>query len=312
MHSRPASLRSRCWVGTASTVAALTCALPCRAEPCRVELVGNASAEWHDAVSALEAAALSGDDCASIQVTVKEAGAQLQFTTPDARRAERHLFRPEELGPAVEALRTTLPREEPLPPAAAARTKPTSSGGTSEQPPLPASDPTRVTTAFAVLTGTRFGAHGLLSPLLGGAGSLLFRGWELCLIATWELQYFDLQRNGSTDHTSSATALGITLGRREPLGDIALFYAARLSVASVAPNVVVRAAPVGGSSEEVDASVRQGRAGADVGVVWPRTAALHLRASLGADVALADRADRMAIAPGWALTAVAGIEVSGP
>src|SRR5690606_8059778 len=79
-------------------------ALAADAERCAITVEG-AESGWSEAASALSDAAI-GSDCARIVITGDgREGATLTFITDDGRQAQRALAHPDELAPALDALR---------------------------------------------------------------------------------------------------------------------------------------------------------------------------------------------------------------
>jgi hypothetical protein len=294
---------------TALAVAALICTLPRPALACRVELAGADSAAWRAAAAALE---LAADDCARVDVAVGESGARLTFTTRDGRSAERTLVDPAELGSTVAALRVTVPEPPPSAPES-------SKEAPAARATMPAREPTTAPDAlepessdagaiFALSSGTRGGGNALFSPVLGASASLMLDRWELGVTGAFEFQYFDLASHSAADRRSSAVALGVMVGRREPISGFALLYGARLSVVALL-------------HEDRDHGQAEGRAGAFAGVALPRTGGVRFRADLGADVVGAHPGfseetpvgeSRGPITPEWAVTGLIGVEIGGP
>jgi hypothetical protein len=309
---RPGSPGARLVLAGASVIAILAWAIPCQAGgPCRVEMAGLETPEWRQAVRALLAARLTGGDCASIHVEVRADGARLTFTTADGRRAARDLLDPDELRPAVEALRVTLPAAERQPPAPAPdRERRPSPGARAADPRLEAGAhaPALV---VALLGGTRRGDEVLFSPVLSGSASLVLRRWELGVTAALESQSFDAPDQEAAAGRSKTAAIGVIVGRREPIRRIDLLAGGRLSIAALFDEDEHR-----GSTEL--------RAGGYLGVSLVRTGRLRLRAELGAELVGGNHSepvmggatgaigDSGAFDPRWAITALVGAELGGP
>src|SRR5882724_7869352 len=123
----PRVSRSRWRLIAASGVAALAWTTVARAQAaCQVRVVSQGVPRWEaaakEAQQSTSRAEAAPHDCQSIEVTVLADGtSRLEFTTTEGRRADRQLQTPEELAPAIEALLVTV---APLPPAAPAKTPP--------------------------------------------------------------------------------------------------------------------------------------------------------------------------------------------
>ncbi|HMJ13555.1 MAG TPA: hypothetical protein VK524_19180, partial [Polyangiaceae bacterium] len=129
--------------------------------------------------------------------------------------------------------------------------------------------------------------------------------WELGVLGVYELHYTDVSNHVPSDRDARALALGIGVGRREPLENAALLVGARLFVAAVDHR-----------DQQVSSSA-EGRAGVYLGMALPERARLRLRADLTADfvaagaVSATSRAGEsvVPVTPAWALGAMIGVEV---
>src|SRR5262245_38480499 len=80
-----------------------------RADGCRIEAVGAASAEWSAAREQPAQRGLTERDCVRIEIVVGDAQARVLFVAPDGRIAERVIEEPAELMPTIDALRVQGP-----------------------------------------------------------------------------------------------------------------------------------------------------------------------------------------------------------
>jgi len=310
MSTPPSARRPHGKLAPAAVIAVLIWALPRPALACRVELEGADSAAWRAAAVALEGE-LAAEDCAGVELAVGESAARLTFTTRDGRSAERTLVDPAELTATVAALRVTIPEPPPAAPEAAneapaAHAAPPARRAATAPPALEPESPD-AGAIFALSSGTRGGGAALFSPVLGASASLMLDRWELGVTGAFEFQYFDLASHSAADRRSSAVALGVIVGRREPISGFALLYGGRLSVVALL-------------HEDRDHGEAEGRAGAFAGVALPRTGGVRLRADLGADVVGAHPGfseetpvgeSRGPITPQWAVSLLVGVEIGG-
>jgi hypothetical protein len=183
---------------------------------------------------------------------------------------------------------------------------------------------------FALTAGARAGAKSLSSPLLQVITSIVFRRWELGMLAAWELQYFKLRSHSQAQEGSGAAAFGVFAGRRQPLGRrAALLAGARMVVATHFPGLRSEAAAsrpaashpstasgeveASGSAGEQDQSdsANEWRLGAYLGVVLPRTKRVRLRVDAGFDLLGSNATGSAESTPRWAGCAAVGFEVGG-
>ena len=148
----------------------------------------------------------------------------------------------------------------------------------------------------------RGGVGNLVSPALGGSAAIALDRWELGVNVVLELQYFDL---GGGEPPSAAACVGVTIGRREPVGDFDVLFGARTMIAAF------------NDESEVDQGERgraEVRLGAYLGGAWPRTGSLRWRADVAVDVvphrALGSAGTR--IAPWLGASLLVGAEFNGP
>ncbi len=279
-------------------------AAACRAEPCRIDVVGL-DAEWQEPVQRLRERALTHEHCARVQLEAIGLGVRLMFVTHDGRYAERLLTTASELSPTVDALLVTgddarvAVQRRASEPALSRAERPTPRGA-------PRSAGSQAALAIGLQGGLRAGAESLASPLVSGGAALLMGRWELGVLGVYEFHYARLGGDTSTDRGARALALAVSAGRREPLGPAVLLAGGRVFVAALEYRDVQ------------NDSHAEGRAGAYVGVTWPRRDPWRLRAELAADFVAAGalRDDGPAgqappsITPAWALTLLVGVEMN--
>jgi len=299
----------------AALVAAWACAAwlgarVCVAAPCPVELRGAPSEPWLRAGRAIEALTNTDpSDCARIEIELERSTdtARLIFVTRDGRRAERRLAHPDEVVPTVAALgvrgvngsSTPALEDGPAAPARAA-----DAVSPLDSPPSnPAAAAGEARALFALLGGTRAGAGGFVSPVLGGAAAIALERWELGVSLALELQYFNL--HPSEWDASSAASVGVTVGRREPIADVELLFGVRSALAAI-------------NDESRKGSGERGRAelrlGAYLGGVWPRQWSSRFRADLALDVVPHETLGAIGtpVTPWLAVSALMGVELGGP
>jgi len=297
--------------------------------PCQLEVVGPERASWQGAMaelgSALEREEL-GRGCRSVRVDAANGRATLSYVASDGRRAERDLLAPAELVPSVQALSATAPALEPSDDADAGE------GGaradTAPQPAREAEAPARakrvfeptpprpvhhdVTPAprgpydskavFGASLGFRTGADDLISPALGVTAALLLDPWELGLLGRFEGKYVDNGGGNDTRPETSGMVLGVTAGRREVIGSLALRGGAALLFADVR------------EEENPRAGRAEARVGCYGGGVWPQDSWLALRLDLGAEIVPYNigvsetNAQGNASLPWWAISVAVGPE----
>ncbi len=232
---------------------------------CRVQLTGSDDAAWLNAKQRLEAelALLPGADCAEISVQVSPAGALLRFKTHDQRVAVRTVSTPEELLPTVQALGVTV--SVPTPPASEDSSIP-------DKVLVPPPPPAGSGPAFGGHFGVRAGANGLVSPILGGFAAIGLKRWELGVLGRVEMHYTRVGRSEPKPIDSTGFAFGVSVGRREPLGNVSLMGGAALLLAGL----------------REDSGTKRGRAEARIGgytgVSWPRSGRWRLRSDLGGEL----------------------------
>jgi hypothetical protein len=288
--------------GASIAAGAFIAAAPARADQCRVEMTGTPSPAWQGAADSLESSKLTDADCTSVLVEVSEHGARLTFVTPDGRSAERELTDPDELQATVDALRVRGPSAKQ----AASVPKATGTTPKDARPGEPPRSTQGTSVIFALGAGVRAGTK-LASPVLNGAVSLLVRRWEFGLNAASEMQYGAFAENeGAPMDRGSAFSLGLSAGRREPAGGVALLAGARTAFGWLVFN------QNGPAEQPTDARETEWRLGAYLGIAVPRRSSIRFRADLGADLVVANRPpDSYAMTPAWGMTALVGAEIGG-
>lgn len=271
-----------------------------RARACDVELLGEPSEAWQDAVRNL--APLQADDCELLRIDAREGGAHVTFIIRDGRRAERTLLQPEELAPAVAALRVVgAPAPQAVAPAPST-------------PPVEAAP--RLSALFGAFAGVRAGAQKLVSPTLAIAVQLRIRSdWECGIHLTWPMNYFRLgdppqvpgggaavnSKQGGTEFLAQAG-----FARRQPIGKLILLVGARAGW-----GMRFRGPPQpSGTSAAYPPGRYEGRGGLFLGLVTPRASAhTRFRVELGADFVFPKDNSFFQTIPNWALFALVGIEI---
>jgi len=298
-------------IATAMLLSALASSVAHAADSCKLEVAAELAPAWRLAVTALPP--LSRDDCARLSLEPSEPGVQLTFVTRDGSSARRQLGEPNELAPAVAALRVVA-----LKPTAASETDPdpdpavqASAGADLEPSPL----------WLGLGSGARGGDASLLSPLVSGSAVLAFDPWEFGVTLAFDLRYFDLERRASQDRQPGTLAVGALLGRREPLGDLAVVWGGRAALAMLTSQSSSSSgsAEDGADASKLEGSPFEGRFGVYVGLSLPAARSVRIRTELGADVVAASRArtssseDAAAgvpVTPSWALSAAIGLELA--
>jgi hypothetical protein len=307
----------------AGALGGLCAARPALADgACGIAVDGAPIDRWVEAAAALDDAS-AGEDCARVAVHVDGARATLVFVTREGRRAERSLEDQDELRPTVEALRITVPAAEAAAPAAApaadnapakAPTTPAGPRATASpatdagaRPGAPRGGLDDFTVRYGVEIGARAGVGALISPVLEGFGSLAFDRWELGVLGRWEGRYKHLGERKSAE--LSAVVVGLTPGRREPLGEtVEMLFGGSAMLAAIHDE----RDPQGATT------AAQVRVGGYLGMVLPRKSSTRARAVLATEIAPQDigsGSDAGSLGPGvpwWALSLSLGVEMGGP
>jgi hypothetical protein len=292
---------------------------------CAIELDG-ATPAWREASSALPETATAGD-CARIAITTDGSeGATLTFVTTDGREATRSLAHPDELAPALEALRVRVPivRAPPVTqaPPAPVPVLPQPAPAKPEIAPMQtderASERSGAAAVFALQTGARSGSS-LVSPVLVLSAALAIERWELGVLVALEARYYDLGAGVPEEQQTGALGLGVGAGRREPIGNVELLAGVRTMIATLTHRVQEVSGPAQLPSQPEQTSAFEWRVGGYLGTVVPRQGFLRFRAELGADLVGSDRSSSSApgygseppVAPEWAMTGLIGVELGG-
>lgn len=250
-------------------------------------------------------------DCLEVQVHPDRSGAWIEFRGRGGTVARRHLAGSRELAPTVRALLVRVdadyfagvsPRHvehdaAPTPP-----------------PPDKRAQQLNDTFTLGAALGMRAGIGGgtpITSPVLGGFAALQIYGWELGVLGQWEAYYRQAVIDQEPDWRASAFTLGVSAGRRIPLGNWDL-----------AAGLQFEETMVKGSTDDEDPHISgegaAARVGAYVGIVGPRTARLRMRTMLGVDVVPNRFGSAMQIErnpaelPAWMATLSLGIEARLP
>lgn len=301
------------------------------AAPCDLEVTGARTPDWDEAVGDLALDRTGSGDCAVLRLHVGEEMARLTFVTKDGRSAERELHSPSELAPTVDALLVTgAPSGERAEAAPIATEAPAATFelATGRPPPtLDRVEPSRATNdagsdvfvTFGVELGVR-GGSGLVGPMLGPTASVTLRPWELGVWGSYEPSYtrFATKDSAPADAPASdapsespppmppppppkgsALGAGIFVGRRLPFSHLDMVAFGRLGVAAL-------------RAEDTTRQSAEARIGAGLRLVFPRTAALRFRVTLGGDLMPTDLRRPSSVAvPWWAFSGTLGVEAGG-
>jgi hypothetical protein len=299
-HSSPVRLSMSAGV----FAAALAPAAARAATTCAVRVTPGGTPGWQAAADRLQAA-LSGPgargDCETVEVKVRDGGAELVFTTRDGRRAVRELAAPSELGPTVQMLSVTGPAPPSPAPVAVERDVSVAT------PRVIVVPNERARVLYGGGVGVRAGADTLVSPLLRAFGSMALGRWELGVLAQWEIRYNQIANPHPGAQPAWALAGSVRAARRQPLSRaMSLLAGADLTIAAL-------------DEESSEHSENEGRAearvGAFVGAVLPRDTPTRWRAIVGADFApshfgkSSTNTDGVPLLPWWALTLTVGVEL---
>ncbi len=305
-------------IAAGATLAALSLAgRAALAAPCEVRLAGDVEERWQRAVHDLRAGLedTRAGDCANIVVTIEAGQARLVYTTRDGRTAERKLARPAELQPTVEALLVTgrtATGPEPPPAAPPPRiAEPSRPAPVVVVSPGPAR-PTTPKPIVGIGLGTRIGDHKLATPIAELSATLSLTDWELAVLGRWESGYHALDDNPEGRRASGLSA-GVAIGRRDPVGGIAVVWGTDVILASLDDESSERVQQGQGHVGHAEA-----RIGGYVGAVVPRGTSPRFRATLGADVLPTQLGQPekdpagQPLTPWLAATLVLGMEIGSP
>ncbi|MBS2014816.1 MAG: hypothetical protein JST00_18145 [Deltaproteobacteria bacterium] len=264
-------------------------------------------------------AAANAPDCASVEVAVRPSGgALLTFMTTDGRRAVRALMSPSEIGPALDALLVTLPD----PPAS----KPPSPAPAEPPPPAPEPQPSQAATAsgapatsappeahviLGVGVGARFGFGGaFVTPAITLRPSGTFGHWELGGVVEFDPAYSYLPGGVPAGFKLWSFIAGLRVGRRDPIGPLALGYGLGVSTASIREE----ADDVDGTEKAVDFG--QPRVAAYSHLVWPKQGPVRATFDLEVDLAISNFKRKASVRndlpglPRWGIVVALGAETS--
>ncbi len=200
-------------LGSGANPGALACAV-------RVAAGTGSEAAWITEATNLERrihAEWGTGDCLEVKVHPDPNGAWIEFRGRGGNVARRHLAGSKELAPTVRALLVRVdadyfagvsPRhvehdEAPAPPTADKRT----AGG--------------ATFTLGAAAGVRAGVGSgtpITSPVIGGHAALQMLGWEVGVLAQWETGYHEAVVDQEPDWRASAFTMGVSAGRRIPVG----------------------------------------------------------------------------------------------
>lgn len=263
-------------------------------------------------------AAANAPDCASVEVAVRPSGgALLTFLTTDGRRAVRALMSPSEIGPALDALLVTLPdAPKPQPPSPNEATAPVGTpapppAATPEQAEPPTPPPVEAHVILGVGVGARFGFGGAyVTPAITLRPSGTFGRWELGGVVEFDPAYSYLPGGVPAGFKLWSFVAGLRVGRRDPVGPLAIGYGLGVSTASIREE----ADDVDGTEKAVDFG--QPRVAAYGHLVWPRQGPVRATFDVDVDLALSNfkrkasiRNDLPAL-PRWGIVVALGAETS--
>lgn len=285
-------------------------------EPCGVAMAGDPAPAWAEAARDLAASSeqQSEADCGHVLVTITGGRAHLTFTTRDGRRATRDLEDPIELVPTVQALRTTFPLTAPAP---TLDSRPRERSARAPAPVKTDPDDRGAAAArtqadegvgiYGAQVGARAGAGMLVSPLLEVFAAVTLGRWELGVLGRAEGRYKHLLKNESAE--ISAFSGGITVGRREPVGDtVALLGGGSFQLAGIHDE----------RDPDKPGTAAEARLGVYAGLALPRRSAARVRANLTAEMVphrLGGSGDDVAAGPNIPWLAIGlslGVEMGGP
>jgi hypothetical protein len=320
--------------------ATLLVASTARAEgPCAVVLDGReraagAAEGWQSAVRDVEARVrASAGDCAGIEVTTDPSGAHVELTTRDGRTARRWIAEPGELVPLVHALLVASPLPGPGERVSSSDADPEASpaldlqmeqpssappeGGADVVPSPPPGARSRAQVFVSFAAGLKVPSADGAAPFGQLALGVTHGRWDLGGFGAWELEH-DLTEGRANGHTSlGAIGGGALVGRREQLGPTWLVAGGTFGLYAVDEDrgrrrsAVADGHPADGHADE---SFVEPRAGAYVGVVFPRTARVRAKVQLGGEMALASHTPRSVLLPAtppWGLGLSVGLETGG-
>jgi hypothetical protein len=297
---------------------------------CAVRLVDpRAQTEWRSAVDAAAVAVRAADtgDCASIVVTAEERGAVVTFTTRDGRIAQRHIHRPAELMPLVDALTVTVPPAVVAAPVAPEATIAFPAEEEQEEesvaPAMAPAEPAMARPANHDVAPSSNGRTALLFHASGGAKrsgradsvapqaefgmSVALRRWELGLVGRVEAER-DLATSAASRVELSSIGAGARVGRRDALGNVLVLTGLAFSGQAATLESHSRTQ----SNAEHEKTFFDPRLGAYIGAVSPPIGPVRFRGDLMAEVAVTPRpaSSDFPAAPGWGVGAMLGVETS--
>jgi hypothetical protein len=214
-------------------------------------------------------------DCLEVKVHPDPKGAWIEFRRRGGTVARRHLAGSKELAPAVRALLVRVDSDY------FAGVSSRHEQGTEVAPP-PAENTRSEAATFTLgaALGMRAGIGDgtpIATPVFGGFAALQTLGWELGVVGQWESGYRQAVIDQEPDWRASAFTLGVSAGRRIPVGGWDL-----------ATGLEVEGTLVKGMTDDEQPHVAgegaEARVGAYLGMVGPRAHHLRLRTMLGFDV----------------------------
>jgi hypothetical protein len=277
---------------------------------CEIAVADELAEAWSIALGSLSDV---GSDCARIQLEADTAGARLTYTTREGSEAVRVLESPDELAPMIAALAERVLATPVL-----------SEPSILSIEPAPATMP-----VFSLQAGARGGPNRASGFVMRGLIALSQGALEIGVAAEWDLRM--TEASDDTASPSSAIALSIVAGMREPIGELALLAGAKLTLALNALDSASRPVlsindPRRAMIVAEDQTTSEARFGLWAGAVWPRRESVRLRAELGADVVprfgrgdqqmvpgvLRDPSEDSSLGARWAFACVLGVELTAP
>jgi hypothetical protein len=279
------------------------------ATKCHIQYSGPEEARWSSALDRLrEEMVVHGwdDACVELSVQVEGRGARMTFVAPDGRTAHRELMDPTELLPTAQALSVPGPAADapaPVEPVLSVTALPRPHPTTPAAPREGVAAPT-LRPLFGARACVRSGADHLVSPCVHLTAALAVGAWELGLLSRYEIRYFNWSSSRAGSPDASALALGLSLGRRAPLGAVT-------GTAGVASLIAgLRDGQGNDDSDEVES-----RVAAYAGLSWPAHGRLALRADAMLEWAPFSQGHSRRNSAGnysmpwWAVTSSLGVEI---
>jgi hypothetical protein len=263
---------------------------------------------WREAAHALEESVqTTPNDCAVIDIRADRHGAFVDLQTTDGREAIRHIVAPNELGPLVRALLTSVPAAPAVEAAAATPSEvpPVIASPEPEADRAPEPVKARPIELFGGLAaGLKMQAGDDPTPIGRVHGGVSIGPWQLGGFGRWELEH---HVDDQPRHTSLASiGGGATFGRKQPVGPTEIVFGTSFGVFSVEGEAGGRRS----GTVHSENSVLDPRAGLYAGVVMPAVANLRSRVQLETELALVDHdaAQSFPNVPAWGMALTLGVD----